>query len=103
VTHALLPVFLLRRRLGPAAVIGSPVARMVRGAGARPAADALGVPHTTARDWRRRHRARASAWLARRQGDDVGVPTSVGIPGNALIRLGGILQAIDAIARLDEF
>jgi transposase-like protein len=65
VTHALLPVFLLRRRLDPAAVIGGAVARMLRGVGARPVADALGVPHTTARDWRRRHRARAPTWLAR--------------------------------------
>jgi hypothetical protein len=65
VTHALLPFFLLLRRLDPAAVIGSAVARMVAGAGVRPMAEGLAVPHTTARDWRRRHRARAPAWLAR--------------------------------------
>lgn len=65
VSHALLPVFLLLRRLDPAAVIGSAVAQMVGGAGARPTAEALTVPHTTARDWRRRHRARAPDWLAR--------------------------------------
>lgn len=64
VTHALLPSFLLRRRLDPAAVIGGAVARIVSGVGVRPVAQALGVPHTTARDWRRRHRARAPAWLA---------------------------------------
>lgn len=64
-THALLPLFLLRRRLDPASVIGGAVARMLAGAGARTVAEALGVPHTTARDWRRRHRARAPTWLAR--------------------------------------
>ena len=63
VTHALLPAFLLRRRLDPAAVIGGAVARVASGVGVRPVATALGVPHTTARDWRRRHRARAPAWL----------------------------------------
>jgi hypothetical protein len=65
VTHALLPFFLLLRRLDPAAVIGNGVARMIAGAGARPTAEALAVPHATARDWRRRHRARAPNWLAR--------------------------------------
>lgn len=65
VTHALLPVFLLLRRLDPVAVIGNAVARMVGGGGARPAAEQAGVPHTTARDWRRRHRARAPSWLSR--------------------------------------
>lgn len=65
VTHALVPTFLLRRRLDPAAVIGGAVARIVSGVGVRPVALALGVPHTTARDWRRRHRARAPDWLVR--------------------------------------
>ena len=65
VSHALLPVFLLLRRLDPVAVIGNAVARMVGGGGARPAAAQAGVPHTTARDWRRRHRARAPNWLSR--------------------------------------
>lgn len=64
-THALLPTFLLRRRLDAAPVIGGAVARIVSGAGVRPVAQAMGVPHTTARDWRRRHRARAPGWLAR--------------------------------------
>lgn len=58
-SHALLPGFLLQRRLDPVTVIGGAVVRMVAGAGARPVAEAAGVPHTTARDWRRRHRARA--------------------------------------------
>src|ERR1035437_217367 len=33
--------------------------------GARPTAKALAVPQARARDWRRRHRARAPNWLAR--------------------------------------
>ena len=65
ISHALVPVFLLRRRLDPAAVIGDAVAHMVGGSGARTAAASVAVPHSTARDWRRRHRARAPAWLAR--------------------------------------
>jgi hypothetical protein len=65
VSHALLPVFLLVRRLDPAAVIGSAVARMVGGTGARTVAAELAVAHTTAREWRRRHRARAPDWLGR--------------------------------------
>ena len=65
VSHALLPVFLLLRRLDPVAVIGNAVSRMVSGIGARPAAARAGIPHTTARDGRRRHRARAPSWLSR--------------------------------------
>ena len=61
VTHGLIPAFLLRRRLDPVNVIGGAVARMIAGSGARPVAEALGVPHTTVRGWRRRHRARAPA------------------------------------------
>jgi hypothetical protein len=65
ISHALLPVFLLVRRLDPVPVIGNAVAQMVGGLGARTAAERAGVPHTTARDWRRRHRARAPSWLSR--------------------------------------
>lgn len=61
VTYGLIPAFLLRRRLDPVAVIGVALARMIAGAGVRPVAEAFGVPHTTARSWRRRHRARAPA------------------------------------------
>jgi hypothetical protein len=61
VTYGAIPAFLLTRRLDPVAVIGTALARMIAGAGARPVAEAVGVPHTTARSWRRRHRARAPA------------------------------------------
>jgi hypothetical protein len=64
VTHALIPTFLLRRRVDPVSVIGSALVRMVAGSGARSVAAAVGVPHGTVRDWRRRHRARAPALVA---------------------------------------
>ena len=61
VTHALLPSFLLHRRLDPVRVIGRALALGVGGLGMGKVAAQLGVPHSTARDWRRRHRARAPA------------------------------------------
>jgi hypothetical protein len=64
VSHALLPAFLLLRRLDPVSVIGDALVRMIGGLGARPAAEAAGVPHSTARSWRRRYRARAPALVA---------------------------------------
>jgi hypothetical protein len=45
-------------------VVGGAVARMVAGRGARSVAAAVGVPHSTVQDWRRRHRARAPALAA---------------------------------------
>jgi hypothetical protein len=45
-------------------VVGGAVARMVAGRGAWSVAAAVGVPHSTVRDWRRRHRARAPALAA---------------------------------------
>ncbi|MGH7536225.1 MAG: hypothetical protein ACREMG_11680 [Gemmatimonadales bacterium] len=60
-SHGLLPAFCLVGRLDPVEVIGAVLARVAAGAGVRPAAVEAGVPHTTARDWRRRHRARAPA------------------------------------------
>ena len=63
-THALLPSFLLRRRLDPVRVIGPGLAQGVAGLGMAKVAAGLRVPHSTARGWRRRHRARAPALLA---------------------------------------
>jgi Domain of unknown function (DUF6431) len=48
-SHALIPAFLLARRLDPAGVIGTALVRSVLGAGRRTVAGALEVPHTTAR------------------------------------------------------
>ena len=61
VTHALVPSFVLLRRLDAVEVIGVALERAVAGGGLRPVAAGLDVPHTTARDWRRRFRARAPA------------------------------------------
>lgn len=57
-THRLLPSFLFLRRLDPVAVIGDAVRRAVSGAGLRPIAAALAVPHTTVRTWWDRLRQR---------------------------------------------
>ena len=60
VTHALLPAFVLARRLDAADPVGAVIGQVIAGAcGARPAAAAAGVPHTTARGWVRRFAARA--------------------------------------------
>jgi hypothetical protein len=60
VSHALLPAFVLARRLDAAETAGEVIGQVACGAcGVRPAAAAAGVPHTTARDWVRRFAARA--------------------------------------------
>ncbi len=59
VTHALLPSFVLARRVDAVEVIGVALEWAAAGAGLRPVAARLGVPHTTARDWWRRFQARA--------------------------------------------
>ncbi len=54
-THALLPAFLTLNRLDAVESIADVIASVVRGlSGVRPAAEHLGVPHTTARGWLRR-------------------------------------------------
>ncbi len=59
-SHALLPDFLLERRLDDVQVIGQALALSIAsGLGMRPIAERLGVPMTTARDWRRRFRVNA--------------------------------------------
>jgi hypothetical protein len=61
-SHALLPDFLLERRLDEVEVIGRAlVCAIVIGLGVRKVADRVGVPMTTARGWRRRFRLRAPA------------------------------------------
>jgi hypothetical protein len=60
VTHALLPAFVLARRLDAAEPAGAVIGEVAGGAcGVRLAAAAAGVPHTTARGWVRRFAARA--------------------------------------------
>jgi hypothetical protein len=60
VSHALLPAFVLARRLDTAETIGGVLAAVAAGrCGVRPAAERAGVAHTTARGWWRRFAARA--------------------------------------------
>ena len=63
-THALLPDFVHARRLDAVEVIGAALELGIDGTGMRTVALRLGLAHSTARDWRRRHRARAPAILA---------------------------------------
>jgi hypothetical protein len=63
-THALLPDLVHERRLDTVDVIGAALVHAIGGLGMRRVAAALDVPASTARDWRRRHRARAPALLA---------------------------------------
>src|SRR6266511_3054674 len=64
VTHALLPSFVLLRRVDVVWVIGEALERVAAGAGLRPVAAGLGVPHTTVRDWWRRLGVRAPVLVA---------------------------------------
>lgn len=63
-THALLPDLVHERRLDTVDVIGAALERSIGGQGMRRLAAGMDVPVSTARDWRRRHRARAPALLA---------------------------------------
>jgi hypothetical protein len=64
-SHALLPDFLLERRLDEVEVIGHALALgIASGLGMRSVAHRLGVPMTTAREWRRRFQLRAPALAA---------------------------------------
>lgn len=97
VTHALLPSFVLARRVDVVEVIGAALERAVAGVGLRPIAAGLGVPHTTVRDWRRRFATRAGLLAAGLGALAVGVgaalPRQVGdLEGTVL----GALKAIRA-------
>jgi hypothetical protein len=59
VTHVLLPVFVLLRRVDLVEVIGAALAAKAAGAGARPIAAAWGRPVDTVRGWLRRFGSRA--------------------------------------------
>lgn len=73
-THALLPGFLLGRRLDVVDAVGCALGMAADGRGYRPVAVALGLPGSTVRSWLRRLRARAdvlrgwfvalAAWMA---------------------------------------
>ena len=63
-SHALVPDVLLARRLDGVETIGRGLALTVGGLGLRTVAQLLNVPHTTARSWWRRFRARAPTLVA---------------------------------------
>lgn len=63
-THALLPCFLLVRRLDPVVVIGEALTLATQGRGMRPIAQHVALPHTTVRAWWRRFCIRAPTVLA---------------------------------------
>jgi hypothetical protein len=63
-SHALLPDFLLERRLDEVEVIGRSLALHVTGLSMRHVAEHLAVPMTTAREWQRRFQMRAPTLAA---------------------------------------
>lgn len=62
--HALLPSFVVPRRLDAAPVVGLALERAAGGLGHRPIAAGLGLPRETVRGWLRRARAQAAALAA---------------------------------------
>src|SRR6266542_104294 len=84
VTHALLPSFLLLRRVDVVWVIGEALERVAAGVGVRPVAAGLGVPHTTVRDWWRRLGVRAPVLVA-------------GLCA-LLVELGGLVDGLPGVA-----
>ncbi|MGO9208181.1 MAG: DUF6431 domain-containing protein [Candidatus Limnocylindrales bacterium] len=61
-THALLPAFVARNRLDSIETIGAALESVTSGEnGVRPAADRLGVPHSTVRGWVRSFGRRAAS------------------------------------------
>jgi transposase-like protein len=96
-SHALLPDFLFERRLDHVQVIGQALALSIAsGLGMRPIAERLGVPMTTARDWRRRFRVNALLMVAALVALAVGLdPASVLLSGRDHERTA--LEALAAI------
>jgi hypothetical protein len=101
VTHVLLPVVALGRRLDLAEVIGAAVAVKVAGAGHRRVAAGLGLPASTVRGWVRRFAARAElirghfTALAYRLDPELGPITARGSPlADALEAIGVAAAAV---------
>ena len=100
-THALLPAFVLHKRLDAVEVIGAVLEAVARGEhGVRPAASAVDVPHATARGWWRRfsERANVHAVSFSALGVELGAPamTAPGVWG----ALAAISAAFSAAASL---
>ncbi len=64
-THALLPSFVVPRRLDAAVVIGAALELAAAGSGYRPIAATLGLPGETVRGWLRRARTQATLLASR--------------------------------------
>ncbi|HKE98243.1 MAG TPA: DUF6431 domain-containing protein [Actinomycetes bacterium] len=92
-SHALVPDFLLARRLDGVEAVGHGLALAAGGIGQRAVARHLDVPHTTARAWWRRFRARSPTLTAAL------VALAVGLDGVA-VELGADDGASAALAAL---
>lgn len=104
-THALLPSFVVPRRLDATPVIAAALELAASGGGHRPIAATLGLPATTVRGWLRRLRAGAGLLAARlwRLAQELGALAPRPPPGEqplaALLRAAAAAQAAVA-ARL---
>lgn len=96
VTHALLPAFALLKRLDVTETVGAAIEAVLEGrSGVRPAARALGVPHTTVRGWLRRFAERASALTI----SFAAVAFELGAVGPSGLTLSGPSSAVAALGR----
>lgn len=93
-THALLPSFVVPRRLDAAPVIAAALELAAAGRGHRPIALALSLPATTVRGWLRRLRASAGLLAARlwRFAQELGALAPRPPPGEG--PLAGLLRAV---------
>jgi Domain of unknown function (DUF6431) len=92
-SHALVPDFLLARRLDGVEAVGRGLALAAGGLGLRTVARWLEVPHTTARSWWRRFRARSPPLVAAL------VALAVGLEGVAVpLTADGPAAALEALA-----
>jgi len=92
-SHALLPDFLLERRLDEVEVIGHALALgIASGLGMRSVANRLGVPMTTAREWRRCFSTSSS-----RPGGGIGGSCGAAGSGHRLLTTDGEAAALEAL------
>jgi Domain of unknown function (DUF6431) len=92
-SQAVLPSFLLARRLDVVEVIGSALEQAAAGKGARPIAEDLKLPHTTVRDWWRRVKTKAPELLA----SVLALATSLD-PAPVDLRTDGAAAVVEALA-----
>jgi len=95
-THALLPSFVVPRRLDAAPVIGAALEQAAAGRGHRPIATWLSLPATTVRGWLRRARVRAGLVAARlwRFAQELGALAPRPPPGQR--SLAALVRAVEA-------